>query len=192
MVNNRPTPDRVFADSLADEFPMAVAELHATAPCSSPPSPAARTRRNPSRDARRRPAREKGRRDAGCSVNRASSRPRSRPARASSPITLNKTGLQPYLDQLGFKTVGYGCTTCIGNSGPLDPRIEEAITKNDLVARQRALRQPQFRGARAPEHQGELPHVAAARRRLRARGPRRHRPDQRAARHAGRTARTSS
>jgi aconitate hydratase len=47
---------------------------------------------------------------------------------------LEKTGLQPYLDQLGFQTVGYGCTTCIGNSGPLHPAIEEAITKNDLVA----------------------------------------------------------
>jgi aconitate hydratase len=47
---------------------------------------------------------------------------------------LNKTGLQPYLDQLGFQTVGYGCTTCIGNSGPLHPAIEEAVTKNDLVA----------------------------------------------------------
>ena len=47
---------------------------------------------------------------------------------------LNKTGLQPYLDQLGFNLVGYGCTTCIGNSGPLDPAIEEAIVKNDLVA----------------------------------------------------------
>jgi aconitate hydratase len=34
---------------------------------------------------------------------------------------LDKTGLQPYLDKLGFQTVGYGCTTCIGNSGPLDP-----------------------------------------------------------------------
>jgi aconitate hydratase len=47
---------------------------------------------------------------------------------------LNKTGLQTYLDQLGFQTVGYGCTTCIGNSGPLHPAIEEAVTKNDLVA----------------------------------------------------------
>ena len=47
---------------------------------------------------------------------------------------LNKTGLQPYLDLLGFQTVGYGCTTCIGNSGPLSPAIEEAILKNDLVA----------------------------------------------------------
>jgi len=47
---------------------------------------------------------------------------------------LNKTGLQTYLDQLGFQTVGYGCTTCIGNSGPLDTKIEEAVVKNDLVA----------------------------------------------------------
>ncbi len=47
---------------------------------------------------------------------------------------LDKTGLQPFLDQLGFNLVGYGCTTCIGNSGPLSPSIEEAITKNDLVA----------------------------------------------------------
>jgi aconitate hydratase A / 2-methylisocitrate dehydratase len=47
---------------------------------------------------------------------------------------LAKTGLQPYLDQLGFNVVGYGCTTCIGNSGPLDPKIEEVVTKNDLIA----------------------------------------------------------
>jgi len=44
-----------------------------------------------------------------------------------------KTGLQPYLDQLGFNLVGYGCTTCIGNSGPLDPRIESVINEHDLV-----------------------------------------------------------
>ncbi|HEV7867216.1 MAG TPA: aconitate hydratase [Chthoniobacteraceae bacterium] len=47
---------------------------------------------------------------------------------------LTKTGLQNYLDQLGFQTVGYGCTTCIGNSGPLHPALEEAITEHDLVA----------------------------------------------------------
>jgi len=46
---------------------------------------------------------------------------------------LAKTGLQPYLNQLGFQIVGYGCATCIGNSGPLHPRIEEAILKYDLV-----------------------------------------------------------
>lgn len=47
---------------------------------------------------------------------------------------LNKTGLQPYLDKLGFNLVGYGCTTCIGNSGPLPAPIDEAISKYDLVA----------------------------------------------------------
>jgi aconitate hydratase len=47
---------------------------------------------------------------------------------------LNKTGLQPYLDQLGFNLVGYGCTTCIGNSGPLAAPIEDTIAKNDVIA----------------------------------------------------------
>ncbi len=47
---------------------------------------------------------------------------------------LDKTGLQKYLDQLGFNLVGYGCTTCIGNSGPLHPKIERAIHEFDLVA----------------------------------------------------------
>jgi aconitate hydratase len=47
---------------------------------------------------------------------------------------LAKTGLQPFLDRLGFNIVGYGCTTCIGNSGPLHPNIEQAITEKDLVA----------------------------------------------------------
>jgi aconitate hydratase len=47
---------------------------------------------------------------------------------------LAQTKLQPYLDQLGFNLVGYGCTTCIGNSGPLHPAIEEAVIKNDVIA----------------------------------------------------------
>ncbi len=46
---------------------------------------------------------------------------------------LDRTGLQAELDQLGFQTVGYGCTTCIGNSGPLHPAIELAIKEDDLV-----------------------------------------------------------
>ena len=44
-----------------------------------------------------------------------------------------QAGLQTYLDQLGFNTVGYGCTTCIGNSGPLADEISAAITEGDLV-----------------------------------------------------------
>ena len=47
---------------------------------------------------------------------------------------LDRTGLQLYLDQLGFNLVGYGCTTCIGNSGPLPAAVEDAISKYDLVA----------------------------------------------------------
>ena len=47
---------------------------------------------------------------------------------------LESTGLSAYLDQLGFNVVGYGCTTCIGNSGPLDPLIEDVVIKNDVVA----------------------------------------------------------
>ncbi len=45
-----------------------------------------------------------------------------------------EAGLTPYLDQLGFNLVGYGCTTCIGNSGPLPPAISKAIEERDLVA----------------------------------------------------------
>ena len=47
---------------------------------------------------------------------------------------LNKSGLQKDLDKLGFNLVGFGCTTCIGNSGPLPPEISKAINDNDLVA----------------------------------------------------------
>src|SRR5579864_7203888 len=47
---------------------------------------------------------------------------------------LAKAGLTPYLDKLGFQTVGYGCTTCIGNSGPLPDAVAKAVTEADLVA----------------------------------------------------------
>ncbi|OEL27209.1 putative aconitate hydratase, cytoplasmic [Dichanthelium oligosanthes] len=47
---------------------------------------------------------------------------------------LDKSGLQKYLDQLGFHIVGYGCTTCIGNSGELDESVSAAISENDIVA----------------------------------------------------------
>ncbi len=47
---------------------------------------------------------------------------------------LKQTGLQSELDQLGFQTVGYGCTTCIGNSGPLDPGIEQVVKAEDIIA----------------------------------------------------------
>lgn len=47
---------------------------------------------------------------------------------------LEKAGLQKDLDALGFDLAGYGCTTCIGNSGPLDPAISAAVNDNDLIA----------------------------------------------------------
>src|SRR5690625_2743109 len=46
---------------------------------------------------------------------------------------LDDSGLTKYLDELGFNLVGYGCTTCIGNSGPLLPEIEKAVVDNDLL-----------------------------------------------------------
>jgi aconitate hydratase len=47
---------------------------------------------------------------------------------------LKSSGLLTYLEQLGYYVAGYGCTTCIGNSGPLDAHIEDAVAKNDVVA----------------------------------------------------------
>ena len=44
-----------------------------------------------------------------------------------------RSGLTPYLDKLGFNLVGYGCTTCIGNSGPLIPEVSQAVNDNDLA-----------------------------------------------------------
>lgn len=46
---------------------------------------------------------------------------------------LRKSGLQPYLDKLGFNLVGYGCTTCIGNSGDLVPEVAKAVQEKDLL-----------------------------------------------------------
>ncbi|MCL1990500.1 MAG: aconitate hydratase AcnA [Defluviitaleaceae bacterium] len=46
---------------------------------------------------------------------------------------LEKAGLMPYLDELGFQVVGYGCMTCIGNTGPLLPVMEEKVEKDDLI-----------------------------------------------------------
>ncbi len=47
---------------------------------------------------------------------------------------LEKANLQPYLDALGFDLVGFGCTTCIGNSGPIAPELSEAIAEGDLIS----------------------------------------------------------
>ena len=70
--------------------------------------------------------------EKGLSVNR---RIKTSLAPGSRVVTeyLKKAGLLPYLERLGFNVVAYGCTTCIGNSGPLAGDIEEAIVSNDLV-----------------------------------------------------------
>ena len=60
---------------------------------------------------------------------------------------LKKAGLDKPLDELGFNLVGYGCTTCIGNSGPLPESVSEAVTQGRPGRRGRPLGQPQLRGA---------------------------------------------
>ena len=88
------------------------------------------------------------------------------------------SGLQADLDAIGFQTVGYGCTTCIGNSGPLPEPIVDAIENEKLVVARRALRQPQLRRPRERQCPGELPGLAAAGGRLRAGRQRHQGPDE--------------
>jgi aconitate hydratase len=64
---------------------------------------------------------------------------------------LNAAGLQEDLDALGFNLVGYGCTTCIGNSGPLQPEISRAIGENDLVAASVLSGNRNFEGRISPD-----------------------------------------
>jgi len=64
---------------------------------------------------------------------------------------LVKSGLQEHLDAIGFDLVGYGCTTCIGNSGPLAPPISEAINGNDIVAASVLSGNRNFEGRVSPD-----------------------------------------
>jgi aconitate hydratase len=133
MMNNRPTPDRVDFDEPTAEFtisPNGEAELGhgdvviaAITSCTNTSNPGVMLA-------------------AGLLAKKAVERGLSVPptvkpslAPGSRVVTeyYRKTGLQQYLDRLGFNLVGYGCTTCIGNSGPLDPRIESVINDHDLV-----------------------------------------------------------
>ena len=93
------------------------------------------------------------------------------------------------LEALGFALAGYGCTTCIGNSGPLDEPVADGDRGERPGRRGRPVGQPQLRGPDPSARARELPRLAAARRRVRARRPGRHRPDDRAARHRRATAR---
>ena len=82
---------------------------------------------------------------------------------------LEKAGLQHDLDTLGFNLVGYGCTTCIGNSGPLPEEISKTIQDHGLAVASVLVRQSQFRGPGQSRCERELPRLAAARGGLRAR-----------------------
>jgi aconitate hydratase len=66
---------------------------------------------------------------------------------------LEKAGLQPYLDRLGFSLVGFGCTTCIGNSGPLPPEISKAIHDHGLIAAAVLSGNRNFEGRISPDVQ---------------------------------------
>ncbi|WP_072371717.1 aconitate hydratase AcnA [Hyphomicrobium sp. NDB2Meth4] len=66
---------------------------------------------------------------------------------------LDKAGLQPYLDKIGFNLVGFGCTTCIGNSGPLAPEISAAINENGVVAAAVLSGNRNFEGRVSPDVQ---------------------------------------
>ncbi|WP_373503111.1 aconitate hydratase AcnA [Aestuariivirga sp.] len=66
---------------------------------------------------------------------------------------MNKAGLQKDLDKIGFYLVGYGCTTCIGNSGPLDPAISKAINDNGIVASAVISGNRNFEGRVSPDVQ---------------------------------------
>ncbi len=130
MMNNRPTPTRI-EEIPHEEFPKGVVDLGhgdvliaAITSCTNTSNPSVMLA-------------------AGLLAKKAAERGLTvRPsvktslAPGSRVVTdyLERTGLQPYLNELGFNLVGYGCTTCIGNSGPLDPRIEEVVSHNDLVA----------------------------------------------------------
>ena len=66
---------------------------------------------------------------------------------------LDKAGLQPYLDQLGFNLIGFGCTTCIGNSGPLAPEISKVINEKGLIAAAVLSGNRNFEGRVSPDAQ---------------------------------------
>ena len=81
---------------------------------------------------------------------------------------LKAAGLLEYLAELGFNIVGYGCTTCIGNSGPLPEPVSSIVTRQEPGRGVRSERQPQFRGTNTVAGARQLSGVAAARRSLRA------------------------
>lgn len=130
MVQNRPTPNRVSAEAITEDEPTVESIgngdvlIAAITSCTNTSNPSVMLA-------------------AGILAKKAVEKGMKVPkyvktslAPGSRVVTeyLTKTGLQEYLDEIGFDLVGYGCTTCIGNSGPLHPAIEEAVVENDIVA----------------------------------------------------------
>jgi aconitate hydratase len=129
MMNNRPTPDRVEdLDAVTPTKTTAIGNgdvmIAAITSCTNTSNPAVMIA-------------------AGIVAKKAAEKGLKVPAYVKTSLApgsrvvteyLEKTGLQKYLNEIGFNLVGYGCTTCIGNSGPLDPGIEDGIVENDLVA----------------------------------------------------------
>jgi len=129
MVNNRPTPDLV-ADIPEDEFPTGDELLGhgdvliaAITSCTNTSNPSVMLAAG---------LLAKKAVERGLTV---SPKVKNSLAPGSRVVTdyLERTGLQPYFNELGFNLVGYGCTTCIGNSGPLDPSIEQIVSERDIV-----------------------------------------------------------
>src|SRR6187455_1757793 len=130
MVNNRPTPDRLV-EVHPEEFPHAEVDLGhgdvliaAITSCTNTSNPSVMLA-------------------AGLVAKKAVERGLTVPPHVKTSLApgsrvvtdyLDQAGLQTYLDKLRFNIVGYGCTTCIGNSGPLHPKIEQAISEHDLIA----------------------------------------------------------
>ena len=96
---------------------------------------------------------------------------------------LANSGLQKDLDKIGFNLVGFGCTTCIGNSGPLPAAISKTINDNGIIAAAVLSGNRNFEGRVIARRAGELPGLAAAGRGLRAGRHRDQGPHHRAARH---------
>ncbi len=130
MVNNRPTPDRIEdiphdeyqeADELLGHGDVLIAAITSCTNTSNPSVMLAA-------GLLAKKAVEKG--------LKVSPKVKNSLAPGSRVVTeyLEKTGLQPYLNELGFNLVGYGCTTCIGNSGPLDPALEQVVNDCDIIA----------------------------------------------------------
>ncbi|MBK6590854.1 MAG: aconitate hydratase [Acidobacteria bacterium] len=129
MVNNRPTPDRVeFDETTTPTVSTSIGSgdvlIAAITSCTNTSNPAVMIA-------------------AGIVAKKAVEKGMKVPAYVKTSLApgsrvvteyLDRTGLTPYLNEVGFNLVGYGCTTCIGNSGPLDPSIEDQIVENDIIA----------------------------------------------------------